>query len=367
MSSDHPQADSVVANGPEATTRRDKERQRKKNQAAAKKAAKKLAVQADHDTTKRNEEAHKADIAARVLSKMSTPANAAIAAFHASKKKKGVPFSDFPANVQQRIVEMVLPEGVMLSSAGYADKWEMLWSGHASLKWVAELLCVTKTFSKYTVRAIGKYYTLVIFYTLPISNAVEIEFQTPPGQLPVIQGGKVFPRYLREAATSLRICQLQNGFMLKKHDLTVSAFPKLKKLEVLAGDIGNAMKQLASLVDNKGYITTSKGSFNVRSKLERIQKVYEDNDKDFESQARFWNNIQHFVVPRAWDPVLFRFGFDMVLQSTFDSTTSDPSKILGDLCSEVLGIRREAVRGLRQGVDLEIRLCDDNEDGKEVI
>lgn len=82
---------------------------------------------------------------------------------------------------------------------------------------------MSKKAKKAAARAIGQRYVAVIFYPLPLRDAVEGELgqaTTGPGpgnsssERPVIEGGKLFPRYLRESITALRVFQMQSTCML---------------------------------------------------------------------------------------------------------------------------------------------------------
>lgn len=372
MASHGDQTNDAVENGRAPLSRTEKEKLRKKKQAAMKKAAKKLAVAqvfVDNDnettTTGDDEAARKATLAASVLSKMSTPANGALAAFAASGRQ----VFDPPANVLQLIVQHMLPVGINLQATGRAaNYWKLQWYGDRSLAWVAKLLLVNKKFRTAAARAVCNRYTVTIFYSLSISEFLVAEFETAPANRPVLEGGKIFPRYLRENITTLRIAQWQTNLLLQMHGITVAAFPRLKKIEVLVSDIAVATNLLlVKLMNKDGIITCGGGHYDARPKLRSVQKVYDDNGKDFAAMARFWTQAQSISVPQGWDPVACRAGFDMVVHSTFSSAnTADPTKTLEDFCDEVLAIRRKAFRGLRQGTELELRILNDSK-GKEVV
>lgn len=124
MLSPDPHASDATKSGTEAS-HREKTKLRKKTQAAAKKAAKKLAIQADDETSTLSQDARRAAIAAAILTKMTTPANTALAAFAASNKK----VFDPPANILQRIFEHALPPPNLLQATGCGNDWKVEWSG----------------------------------------------------------------------------------------------------------------------------------------------------------------------------------------------------------------------------------------------
>lgn len=364
MASHDPQTNAAANSDPAPPSRAEKEKLRKKNQAAAKKAAKKLAVanavvvdDSETTTTGDDEAACKAALAASILSKMTTPANAALASFAASTRQVW----DLPDNILRPIWQLILPVGINLQATGKAaDDWKLQWFGPRSESWVAELLLVSKKFRTFAARAICSRYQITIFYQLPIGEFMVSEFETAPADRAVIEGGKIFPRYLRENITTLRMTQWQVILLHQMHGITVSAFPRLNKVEVFVSDIAVATKLLAGRIDEDGITTFEGRRFDARPKLRSIQKVYDDNGKDFEALARFWTKAQSIPVPHDWDPVACRAGFDMIVHSTFSSTTTaDPTETLQDFCAEVLGIRREAFRGLRQGTELEVQILND--------
>ncbi|ETN37689.1 uncharacterized protein HMPREF1541_07312 [Cyphellophora europaea CBS 101466] len=336
--------------------RSDKRKNRKK------KNKKKSAKEADKDDKNNSQAPDMSDlsIADQIKAKLNTPEHALLTAFQSSTKN----LTDLPKVILQRIVAHALPDAFNVNAEGRKGGWRLHWPGEA--RWVKDLLNLNQAIHQAALRPIGDRSILTIFHMCPLAKAICIEFDDDPSfETPCIHGGAIFPRYLRERAKTLKIFQAQFGWMLKTHDISVAAFPKLKTLQLVAGDLGASTKRLTRLLNDDGCTHVEMGGYDATDKLAAIEKVLVDDGRDFAREARFWANLRGRGQLVPHDPVAYRAEFGIIVQSTF-RLIGERSNAITKLSRDVLGIKREEIRGLRASTRLDVIFQDEKDDDAEV-